>query len=96
MSADTALNAASFLACCVAAFAGLRAAAAFHRASRQIRPERLPAYLVNRSLPNPDDRDSAFDYVDQAAWADVSGAKMWGSLAALCVIAATIMLMVVS
>jgi hypothetical protein len=94
MGAAVVMKVAAFILSCGTAFAGLRMVAAIARASERVRPDRLPAWLLNRSLPNADDRDTHFDYVDQAGWRDVSAAKMWGSLAALCLIGTLLLFLV--
>jgi hypothetical protein len=52
--------------------------------------EKLPAFVLNRFMPNASDRDTNYDYVDRRAWGDLSSAQMWGALAGLSVVAALV------
>ena len=43
--------------------------------------EKLPQFIVNRFLPNSDDRDTTWEYVDRKAWIALSLAQTWGLVA---------------
>jgi hypothetical protein len=60
---------------------------AISRVAGYVTWEKFPSYVLNRFMPNADDRDTAYDYVDRRAWVALASAEMWGALAGLSSIA---------